>query len=74
MPFDLFFTIGSVILVFAIPSVVSAFSDRHPPRAAILMVLIGGGLVLGAVTQKPGGYALTEIPDVYVRVAGHYLR
>ncbi len=73
MLFDLYLTIGSVILVFAIPSVVSAFSDRHTPRAAAIMVLIGGGLTLWAVTQKPGGYVLTEIPEIYVQVVGHYL-
>lgn len=74
MTFDLYLTIGAVILVFAIPAVVSAFSDRHPPRAAAIMVLIGGGLVTWAVTQKPGGYELTEIPQVFVSVVAQMIR
>ena len=37
MPFDLYLTIGAVILVFAIPAVVSALSDGHAPRAAAIM-------------------------------------
>jgi hypothetical protein len=74
VPYDLYLTIGVVILVFAIPSIVSAFSDGHAPRAAAIMVLIGGGLVAGAATQKPGGYVLTEVPEVFVRVVSQYTR
>jgi len=74
MPFDLYLTIGAVILVFAIPSVVSAFSDGRAPRTAAVLVLIGGGLVVWAMTQKPNGYVLTDIPNVFVGVIGHYLR
>lgn len=74
MSFDLTLTIGALILVFAIPAVVSAFSDGRAPRVAAIMVLIGGGMVAWAVTQKPGGYGLTEIPDVFIRVFAQVLR
>ncbi|MCB1338832.1 MAG: hypothetical protein KDK10_15720 [Maritimibacter sp.] len=73
MQFDLSLTIGLVILAFAIPSIVSAFSDGRPPRIAALMLLLGGGLALWAVTQKPGGYTLTDVPQAFVRVVGHYM-
>lgn len=74
MPFDLYLTIGLVVLLFAIPSVVSAFSDRHTPRVASIMVLVGGGLVAWAVTQKPGGYVLTEVPEVVIGVLASVVR
>ena len=74
MPYDLYLTIGAIILVFAIPSVVSAYSDGHAPRVAAIMVLIGGGLMVGAATQKPGGYEFTEIPNVFVDVFAQYVR
>ncbi len=74
MPFDLYLTIGAIILIFAIPSVVSAYSDGRAPRTAAVLVLIGGGLVTWAVTQKPGGYALTEIPEIFVGVLAQVIR
>ena len=74
MPYDLYLTIGAIVLVFAIPSVVSAISQGRAPRVAAIMVLIGGGLVAAAATQKPGGYVLTEIPQVFVSVIAQYIR
>ena len=74
MQFDLYLTIGAIILVFAIPAVVSAFSDGRAPRTAALLVLIGGGLVVWAMTQKPGGYVLTEIPRVFAEVLGRVVQ
>ena len=74
MPYDLYLTLGAVILVFAIPSVVSALSDGHAPRVASILVLVGGALVTYAATQKPGGYILTELPEVFIGVVAHYIR
>ena len=70
---DLMFVIGLVILVFSVPPIMGALSDGRAPRAASLMVLIGGGLLVTAIGQKPGGYALAEIPDVFISVVGRYL-
>lgn len=73
MQYDLYLVIGLVILGFTVPSIFSAFSDGRAPRAAAIMLLIGGGLVALAVTQKPMGYTLDDIPRAFVRVVGHYL-
>ena len=70
---DLALTLGIVIAAFSIPSILSAASDRRAPRASMLTLLIGGGLILYAMQGKPGGYALTEIPDAFVRVVGQFI-
>ena len=70
---DLALTLGIVIAAFSVPSILSALSDSRAPRASALTVLIGGGLILYAVQTSPGGYALGEVPDIFVRVVGRYL-
>lgn len=71
---DLFLVIGIILAALALPSIVGAFSESRAPRAAAIMLMIGGGLIAVAVTQQPGGYAFADIPDAFVRVIGHYLR
>lgn len=73
MPFDIYLVIGLVILGFTIPSLVSAFSESRAPRVGAVMLLIGGGLVAFAMSQKPGGYTLEDVPHAFVRVIGHFL-
>lgn len=68
MNYDLALVLGIVIAGFSVPAIVSAFSDSRAPRAASLMVLLGGGLIAWALTGKPGGYTLDQIPDIFVKV------
>ncbi|MEM1430976.1 MAG: hypothetical protein AAGG09_16085 [Pseudomonadota bacterium] len=71
---DLFLVIGLVIGALSIPAVISAFSESRPPRAAAIMIMISAGLILAAVLQKPGGYSLGEVPDVFVGVVAGFIR
>ncbi len=73
MQFDIYLVIGLVILVFSIPSIVSSYSEGRAPRIAAIMLLIGGGMVVYALTQKVGGYTFEDIPRAFVRVVGHFL-
>lgn len=68
MDSDLMFVIGAVLLALSIPSMFSALADSRPPRAAAVILLIGGTLVVIALSQKPGGVALAQIPDIFFRV------
>lgn len=70
---DILFVIGLIVLVFSIPPIFGAISDRRAPRAAAILVMIGGGLLALAIYQKPGGYSLAAIPDVFVTVVGRYV-
>lgn len=70
---DILLVIGLVVCVFAVPAIVSSLSDRRAPRTAAIAILIGGGLVVWALMEKPGGYTLAEIPDVIARVVAKVL-
>ena len=73
MDSDLTFVIGALMLALSIPSILSAYADSRPPRAAVIILLIGGTLVVVALGQKPGGIALADIPDIFFRVIGRYV-
>ncbi|KPP84294.1 MAG: hypothetical protein HLUCCO07_08715 [Rhodobacteraceae bacterium HLUCCO07] len=73
MDYDLALTIGLIIGVFSVPAMVSALSDRRAPRIAAIVMVVAGGLVAYAMTQKPGGYRVDEIPDVIVKVIARLL-
>jgi hypothetical protein len=70
---DFALVFGIVLSVFAVPSVLSAMSDRRAPRASAVLVLIAGGLILYAVQMQPGGYEMNQIPDVFMRVVRQLL-
>ena len=73
MDTDLMLVLGLAISVLAIPSLLSAFSESRPPRAAAILVLIGGVLLVVALTQKPSGYTFAEIPEVVFSVIGRFI-
>lgn len=68
METDLALVIGLIILVLSAPAIISAISDGRAPRTAALALVIGGGLVIYALTQKPGGYAIDEVPEAFIKV------
>ncbi len=73
MDADLALVIGVVIAGFSIPSILSAISDGRSPRASMLTILVAGGLILYAISTKPGGYRLGDIPDAFIAVAARFM-
>ncbi len=73
MDTDLYLVIGIVACVLAIPSLLSAFVEGRPPRGGAILVLIGGVLIIVALTNHARGYSFAEIPDVFFRVLGRYI-
>lgn len=71
---DLFLVVGIIIAGFAVPSILGALADRRTPRVAAIAILVGGSLILLAISQKPGGYTLGQVPEAFVRVVAHYFR
>lgn len=70
---DLFLVIGIILIAFTVPAILGAFSEGRAPRSAAILVMIGGGLIALAIYQKPDGYTLAELPDVFVRVVARYI-
>ena len=73
MDADLALVLGLAVAVFSIPAIVSALSDGRTPRVAAIAVMIGGGMMVWAISQRPGGYPLGEIPATVVKVVARYL-
>ena len=73
MDTDLFLVIGIVIVALSIPSLLQAWTDGRVPRTGAIMLLVGGVLVVTALTQHAGGYSFSEIPDVFFSVIGRYI-
>lgn len=69
---DLFLVIGLVIGGFTIPPILGAIFDGRPPRTPAILILIAGGMITLAVTQKPGGYVIQDVPTAFVNVIGKY--
>lgn len=70
---DLALVLGIVLGVLAIPSVLSAMSDRRAPRASAVTILIAGALILYAAQTKPGGYTLDRVPNTFANVLARYM-
>jgi hypothetical protein len=68
MDTDLALVLGILLAGVSVPSIVSAFSDGRAPRTAAIAMILGGALVVYALSQKPGGYRMDDIPKAFVRV------
>ncbi|SHL14274.1 hypothetical protein SAMN05444414_1068 [Roseovarius marisflavi] len=70
---DLAMAIGVVLGVFTVPSIMSAISDGRAPRVAAFAMIASGVLIVWALSNKPGGYDFSDLPNVLVRVIARYL-
>lgn len=73
MDFDLLLVVGVALLVLAGPSFLNAYSENRPPRTAILLALVGGGMLGYAAYTNPAGIELQDIPDAFLRVMARVL-
>ncbi|MGR3461602.1 MAG: hypothetical protein ACU0AX_03905 [Roseovarius sp.] len=73
MDADLAMAIGLVLGVFSVPSLLSALSEARKPRVGALVLVIAGGMIIWAISQKPGGYTFAELPAVILDVMARYL-
>jgi formate-dependent nitrite reductase membrane component NrfD len=69
MDTDLVLTLGIVILVVTLPSLLAAWVEGRAPRIAAIMLIASLAMIMAAVAYRPGGYAVNDIPGVMVGVA-----
>ena len=69
---DLALVIGIVLLVFSVPSVMSAFSEGRAPRVAAFTIIAGGLLTVWAISHKPDGFDLMDIPRAFISVVARF--
>ena len=72
LDFDLLFVLGICLGVLILPAVVSAILDGRAPRTPALLLIISALMIGYAVLQKPTGYSLASIPDVFANVIARY--
>ena len=73
MDTDYSLVMGLVIAVMGVPAVLGAAVDGRTPRVAVVMVVIAGGLIAYAVTQKPGGYGANDVLPAFSRVVNELI-
>ncbi|APX17066.1 MULTISPECIES: hypothetical protein [Phaeobacter] len=72
MDTDLALVLGLLLAFLAIPSLLSAASDRRTPRVSAVFLVLAVGLLLYAFSTKSGGYQIDDIPKAIFRVIGRF--
>lgn len=65
---DMMLTVGIVLLVLSVPSLLAAWVEGRAPRLGAIMAVAAIGLIVAALLVKPGGYAFNQVPGVMVAV------
>lgn len=66
---DIVMTIGIVLGAFSFPSLIhNILHDGRPSKVVGFMSLVAVTVMVIAAVNKPGGYTLTEIPEVVISV------
>lgn len=69
MDTDLVLTIGILLVVLTIPSLLAAWVEGRVPRVGSILVLGALAMIIAAVATRPGGYGFGEIPGIMLGVA-----
>ncbi len=74
MDTDLVLTLGIVLLVLSVPSLLSAWAESRAPRLGAIMVIVAFGMISASLWIRPGGYAFNEVPGVMIGVISRLLQ
>jgi hypothetical protein len=70
MDTDLVLTLGIVLLILTIPSLLSSWVEGRIPRLGLVTLIASLAMIVTAEMYKPGGYSANEVPGVMVDVFG----
>ena len=68
MDADLLLVIGVTLGALSIPSFLNGYVESRLPRFAVLLLVAGIVLITLAVMTRPGGYAVQDVPEAFIRV------
>lgn len=68
MEADFILVIGVILAVFCLPSFLNAITESVFPRVAIAMGALAAACISFANSMNPSGYAMGDVPAVFVRV------
>ena len=71
---DLIIVVGIISIVLAVPTLLSSWVDGSAPRVGAILVLIGGVLIVVALTQHGHSYTFDEMPGVFMRVINRFIK
>lgn len=70
MDTDLYLTVGIILGLLTLPSLLNAWTEGRPPRVGAIILMVSVILIAIALTQRPSGYAFQEIPGTMLKVFG----
>ncbi|SMC80620.1 hypothetical protein [Primorskyibacter flagellatus] len=73
MESDLYLVLGCVLGTFSITRAASALADGRAPIFALIMLIVGGGLVGYAYHLEPGGLTFDDVPRAFAAVIGRII-
>jgi formate-dependent nitrite reductase membrane component NrfD len=68
MDTDLVLTLGILLLIMTVPSLLAAWVEGRAPRIGALMLLASSSMIVTALVARPSGYRFEEIPQVMLGV------
>ena len=70
---DFLLFLGVIVGTMAFPALVSAFSGGRSVKFSIGLLVAGGVLIVAASVTHPGGYAVSDVPNVFLRVIANLI-
>jgi hypothetical protein len=70
---DLILTLGVVLLILSLPSLLSAWVEGEAPRLGAIMLVAGLGMIIGSAAYHPSGYRINDVPGIMVGVVARML-